>query len=57
MSVNVSVCFAEEKDEILLFGKVKTFSFQPYLECFDCFKIHILTLHEKKKNVGLYALK
>lgn len=56
MSVNVSVCFGEEKDEMLLFGKVKTFPFQAYLQCFPCFKIHILTLQEQK-NVDPYALK
>lgn len=56
MSVNVSVCFGEEKDEMLLFGKVKTFPFQAYLQRFACFKIHILTLQEQK-NVDPYALK
>ena len=50
MSVNVSVCFGEEKDGMLLLGKVKTFPFQVYLECFDCFRIHILTLQEKIKR-------
>lgn len=48
MSVNVSVYFEEEKDEMLLFGKVKTFPFQAHLECFDCVKTHILTLQKKK---------
>lgn len=56
MSVNVSVCFEEEKDEMLFFGKVKTFPFQAHLECFDCFKTHILTL-QQKKDVDQYALK
>lgn len=38
MSVNVTVCFEEEKEEMLIFGKVKTFPLQAHLECFDCFK-------------------
>lgn len=49
MSVNVSVYFEEEKDEMLLFGKVKTVPFQAHLECFDHFKTHILILQKKKK--------
>lgn len=55
MSVNVSVCFEEEKDEMLLFGKVQTFPFQAHLECFDCFKTHILSL-QKKINVWISVL-
>ena len=57
MAVSVSLCFGEEKDEMLLFGKVKTFSFRGYLECFDCSKIHILSLLKKNKTVGLYTLR
>lgn len=56
MSVNVTVCFEEEKEEMLIFGKVKTFPLQAHLECFDCFKTHILTL-QKTKSVDQYALK